>query len=133
MTIDAVTSSAADHQPSDEESLSALLRTHRKSRLFTQEQLAEAAGLSVRSVRNLETGAVRAPRISSVVRIAAALRLDDGAHRRLIEAAEVQRESEQVRPTVPVSTRPRHARIITLAPGTDLIIVVTVIAPANGR
>ncbi len=38
-----------------------LLREHRRRALLSQERLAERAGLSVRTVRDLERGAVRRP------------------------------------------------------------------------
>ncbi|MEU8264292.1 helix-turn-helix transcriptional regulator [Micromonospora sp. NPDC048999] len=107
---DAVTNDHALH----DHTLAALVRRHRTARLLTQEQLAEAAGLSVRSVRNLETGAVRAPRTSSVRYIAEALCLDDGAYRQLMDAAVTQR-------TAPAGPPPRA---ITLEPGADLILLV---------
>ncbi|MFJ9693098.1 helix-turn-helix domain-containing protein [Kitasatospora sp. NPDC101183] len=46
-------------------SLGALLRSIRRDRGMTQEQLGEASGLSVRSIRDLERG-VSCPRVSTL-------------------------------------------------------------------
>jgi tetratricopeptide (TPR) repeat protein/transcriptional regulator with XRE-family HTH domain len=52
-----------------------LLRAHRQRALLTQEQLAERAGVSARTVRELERGRVRRPRGDSVRLLADALGL----------------------------------------------------------
>jgi transcriptional regulator with XRE-family HTH domain len=67
-------------------SFGALLRTHREHALLSQEKLAERAGLSVRTVRELEAGRVRRPHGSSVRLLAQALGLR-GNWRRVFEAA----------------------------------------------
>ncbi|MGN9843663.1 ATP-binding protein [Nonomuraea sp. H19] len=56
--------------------LGALLRGWRERALLTQEQLAEKAGLNVRTVRRLETGALWQPRTKSILLLAKALELD---------------------------------------------------------
>ena len=63
------------------------LRAARQRQQLSQEELAERAGLSVRTVRNLETAQVQAPHPSSVRRLYAVLGLspdssDDGAERK---------------------------------------------------
>ncbi|WP_433444939.1 NB-ARC domain-containing protein [Nonomuraea sp. CA-141351] len=58
-------------------SAGALLRGWRKRALMTQEQLAEKAGLSVRTVRRLEKGGLWQPRSRSVLLLAQALGLDE--------------------------------------------------------
>ncbi|TYB55368.1 helix-turn-helix domain-containing protein [Nonomuraea sp. PA05] len=63
----------------------ALLRGWRKRALLTQEQLAERAGLNVRTVRRLESGGLRQPRTTSVLLLAQALELD-GEERALLAA-----------------------------------------------
>ncbi len=60
-------------------SLAELISRHRRRLQLTQEQLAERSGLSVRAIRDLERGRVRAPRWSSVRLLADALDLDADA------------------------------------------------------
>jgi tetratricopeptide (TPR) repeat protein len=55
--------------------------------LLTQEQLAERAGLSVRTVRGLESGAARQPRTASVRQLGDALGLTASELQRLADAA----------------------------------------------
>ncbi|MCG5221018.1 BTAD domain-containing putative transcriptional regulator [Streptosporangium soli] len=62
--------------PKEEPALGVLLRTWRERALLTQEQVAARAGLNVRTVRRLEAGELRRPRIRSVQLLAEALRLD---------------------------------------------------------
>jgi tetratricopeptide (TPR) repeat protein/transcriptional regulator with XRE-family HTH domain len=52
-----------------------LLRAHRLGALLTQEQLAKRAGISPRTIRELERGRVRKPRLDSVRLLADALAL----------------------------------------------------------
>jgi predicted ATPase/DNA-binding XRE family transcriptional regulator len=54
-----------------------LLRRHRVAAGLTQEQLAEAAGLSERAITDLERGVRRFPYPDTIARLADALRLDD--------------------------------------------------------
>ena len=56
-------------------SIGALLRASRRRALLSQEQLAARAELSERTVRNLEAGRVRTPRIDTVRLLADALQL----------------------------------------------------------
>ncbi|WP_268966982.1 ATP-binding protein [[Actinomadura] parvosata] len=65
------------------DSAGTLLRGWRKRALMTQEQLAEKAGLNVRTVRRLENGGLWQPRSRSVLLLAQALELD-GAERELL-------------------------------------------------
>ncbi|WP_165977044.1 XRE family transcriptional regulator [Nonomuraea diastatica] len=67
-------------------SLGALLRMWRRRALLTQEQLAERAGLNVRTVRRLENRALLRPRATSVLLLAKALELD-GAELAMLNAA----------------------------------------------
>ncbi len=60
-----------------------MLSTYRKRAWLTQEQLAERAGLSVRTVSNLEADRVRRPHGESLRRLADALGLTDEERRTL--------------------------------------------------
>ncbi|GAA2401109.1 hypothetical protein GCM10010191_05440 [Actinomadura vinacea] len=53
-----------------------LLRGWRERALLTQEQLAERAGLNVRTVRRMESGRLQQPRATSILLLAKALELD---------------------------------------------------------
>src|SRR3954451_4849107 len=59
--------------------LAALLLRLRQDRGWSQEMLAERSGVSVRTVRNLETGRIAAPRRASVELLLRVLD-PDGAH-----------------------------------------------------
>src|SRR5262249_29428330 len=65
---------------------SQLLRTHRLTARLTQETLGERAGLSPRSVQDLEAGRVQ-PRRFTAERLAEALRLSDVDRDELLRAA----------------------------------------------
>jgi tetratricopeptide (TPR) repeat protein/DNA-binding XRE family transcriptional regulator len=70
----------------DRGSLGGLVRAHRGRLRLTQEQLAERAGLSERTLRNLEGGRIRRPYPDTIRRLANALELT-GKHRDQLEAA----------------------------------------------
>ena len=70
----------ASTRRSPDGSFGALLRASRRGALLSQEQLAARAGLSERTVRDLETGRVRWPRNGTVRLLADALQLS-GPHR----------------------------------------------------
>lgn len=62
----------APHRPAEPVPL---LGRYRMEAALTQQELARAAGMSVRALRNLERGRVRSPHVRSVRRLAAALEL----------------------------------------------------------
>jgi len=70
----------------DRRSLGRLVRAHRARLGVTQEELAERAGLSERTLRNLEGGRIRRPYPDTIRRLADALELT-GPHRDQLEAA----------------------------------------------
>jgi transcriptional regulator with XRE-family HTH domain len=79
------------HALSVGESFSFQLRRLRHERQLTQEELAQLAGLSVRAVRNVESGRVRSPRKESIDRLADALELTIDERRQLSDAARAER------------------------------------------
>jgi transcriptional regulator with XRE-family HTH domain len=70
----------------DQLALAALVRAHRARLRLTQEKLAERAGLSERTLRNLEPGRSSRPYPNTIRRLADALELT-GRHRDQFEAA----------------------------------------------
>jgi transcriptional regulator with XRE-family HTH domain len=70
----------------DHVSLGGLVRAHRGRLRLTQEELAERAGLSERTLRNLEGGRIHRPYPDTIRRLADALELT-GRHRDQFEAA----------------------------------------------
>jgi transcriptional regulator with XRE-family HTH domain len=72
--------------PAPAASFGELLRAHRERALLSQEKLAVRAGLSARTIRELEAGRVRRPRETSVRLLAQALKLQ-GSLRQAFEAA----------------------------------------------
>jgi transcriptional regulator with XRE-family HTH domain len=97
-----------------------LVRRHRIDRNLTQEQLAHATGLSVRSVRNVESCRVR-PRPDSIRRIADALRLPDHQRQQVLDIAHCQRLQavEPAMPMLKLAGTDRYAYIPVLMPPTD--------------
>lgn len=69
----------------------AQLLGYRLARQLTQEELAHRAGLSVRAVRNAESGRVRSPRADSIDRLAGALQLSAGEREALFDAVRAVR------------------------------------------
>lgn len=72
-----------------------LLSRLRRGAGLTQEELAERAGLSVRSVRNLECGAVDRPRESTLRAIGTGLGLGDAQLSDLLELYRLRRRAEE--------------------------------------
>ncbi len=76
-----------------------LVRRHRTAAAFSQEELAERPGLSVRAISDLERGVHRAPRLETVRLIAEALGLPEADRADLFAAA---------RPDIIPSAHPKH-------------------------
>ncbi|MDG4771850.1 helix-turn-helix domain-containing protein [Solwaraspora sp. WMMD792] len=72
-----------------------LLRTLRLERRLTQEELAEAAGSSVRGIREMERGRVRSPQRRTVVLLADALRLAGADRDRFVALARAERQPRE--------------------------------------
>jgi transcriptional regulator with XRE-family HTH domain len=104
----------------DSSSFGALIREHRVAAGFTQEELAERAGISARSVSDLERGLYQAPHRDTVARLAAALGLSAEAAAQL-EAVVVRQRGpstlpQQLEPEAPaLPTGNRHV------PGCELV------------
>jgi transcriptional regulator with XRE-family HTH domain len=63
------------------------LRDLRRASGLSQEKLAERAGMSVRALRKLESGATQTPRRDTIDLLASALRLDETAHAAFAQVA----------------------------------------------
>jgi transcriptional regulator with XRE-family HTH domain len=63
----------------------------RHKRGFTQERLAEAAKISVRALRAIESGEVRHPRHATITQLALALDVEEREHQQLHETAQPPR------------------------------------------
>ncbi|MGW5265645.1 helix-turn-helix domain-containing protein [Microbispora sp. NPDC004025] len=81
-----MTRTTPDTHEQERRSLGALIRTWRDRALLTQEQLADRAGVNVRTIGRFEGDAVRRPRSASLQRLAEALGLD-GRERAALAAA----------------------------------------------
>ncbi|GIH48693.1 Helix-turn-helix domain-containing protein [Microbispora rosea] len=68
-------------------SFAEVLRRHRHAARLTLEQLAEASGVSARSLSNMERGRSRGPQHRTVTALADALALDESARKQLVELA----------------------------------------------
>ena len=86
---------------------SSLLRQLRSQAGLTQEELAQRSGLSVRTVRRLETGERANPQVGTVRLLADALRLDPGGRAGLLAVADGQAPVEDgAAPAEPPEPRP---------------------------
>jgi tetratricopeptide (TPR) repeat protein/transcriptional regulator with XRE-family HTH domain len=83
-----------------------LLRRLRRAAGLTQEELAERAGVSVRSIGDLERGSGWTPRRDTVTLLAEALGLSPEEHAALAEAARELRVSAPAAPARPDATTP---------------------------
>jgi tetratricopeptide (TPR) repeat protein len=89
---------------------SRLLRLYRASARLTQEELAERAAVSSRTIRDIERGAVRAPRKTSTEAIADALELVGQARESFLEAAQNARwrDTDTSEPALPSGKAPQY-------------------------
>jgi len=87
--------------PLDRGALARLLRTHRHRLVLTQEELARQAGVGVRTISDLERGANHSARLSTVRKLAAALRLSEVETQQMLRVAR-----PGPAPTAPVDAEP---------------------------
>ncbi|SUO95685.1 helix-turn-helix domain-containing protein [Streptomyces griseus] len=92
--------------PRETASFAELLKRHRGRRGLTQQQLADFATLSVRAIRDLESGRVRRPRRESVGLLADALRLSDPERQQLHAAGGSPADLRDALPGLPASAPP---------------------------
>ncbi|MCL2734433.1 MAG: helix-turn-helix domain-containing protein, partial [Actinomycetia bacterium] len=64
-----------------------MLRGHRRAARLTLEQLAEASGVSARTLSDMERGRSKGPQHRTVTALADALALDGDARTRILELA----------------------------------------------
>jgi transcriptional regulator with XRE-family HTH domain len=89
--------------------LAEALVTAREAACLTQEDLAERSGVSVRAIRNLETGHTSRPRKQSLVLIAKALGLPPGEVGRLMRRPHTDNHREPAGPVpAELPAAPRH-------------------------
>src|SRR5579864_3068244 len=89
-------------------STAALVRSHRDRVGLTQEALAERAGLSYRSVSDIERGISRTPYQATLRRLAEALELDEDDRAHLLASARSGTNSDSVpsgRAALPAETQ----------------------------
>ena len=90
--------------------LAGLLRQLRAGAQLTQQELAKAAGVSARSVSDLERGINRTARQDTAVQLAGALGMAEPVRSLFVAAARGRIEAEQV-----LAAKPRQARGDSLA------------------
>ncbi|MGC1759589.1 MAG: tetratricopeptide repeat protein [Candidatus Cybelea sp.] len=121
------------------EPLPELLRSLRAAALLSQEALAERAGLSTRTVSDIETGAARSPRLVTVMLLAEALGLSPVDRSRLQDAARKPAGGRSSSPAAPTATLHAIAlvgrdadvnRLRTLL-ARDGVRLVTLVGPAG--
>jgi len=82
------------HQSSDSVALAETLRGLRRARRLTQKQLADASGISLRAIQDLETGRTSSPQFYTLTRLAEVLSQTEAERQSLFDAA-YPRTSEQ--------------------------------------
>ncbi|MEV6342357.1 helix-turn-helix domain-containing protein [Actinoplanes sp. NPDC051851] len=110
------------------------LRRHRLAAGHTQEELAELAGVAVRTVRNLELGRVAHPRRHTLERIADRLGLGDAERARLLGAVRATGGTPPSAVSLPAALpdfvgRRAHLRRITELAEQDRVRTVVVAGP----
>jgi transcriptional regulator with XRE-family HTH domain/tetratricopeptide (TPR) repeat protein len=103
--------------------LGGLLRQYRTETRLTQEELAERAQVSSRTIRDIERGAVKGPRKSSAHAIAEALNLPPQEREHFLQAAHSARWAPgQADPDdVPAATHPAPPDLLSNAPASLLV------------
>jgi tetratricopeptide (TPR) repeat protein/transcriptional regulator with XRE-family HTH domain len=106
-----MTTTTAGAAAAEAATLAERLRLLRTRALLTQEQLAERARVSVRTVRNLEAGRIRRPRAGSLRLLADALGLTEAERALLAELTARDPDPDPETVTVPAASRPRPVRL----------------------
>ncbi|MFD9902822.1 helix-turn-helix domain-containing protein [Streptomyces sp. NPDC059063] len=104
--------------PRETASFAELLKRHRSRCGLTQQQLADFATLSVRAIRDLESGRVRRPRRESVGLLADALRLSDPERQQLHAAGGSPVDLRDALLGLPASSAPPALPVPPAPPGT---------------
>ncbi|SED82934.1 NB-ARC domain-containing protein [Streptomyces misionensis] len=94
---------------SDESPFGAVLRGLRRRGRLTMEELAEASGVSVRAIGDMERGRSRVPQRRTVVALADGLGLADAQREGLIAAARAARTTRTTRAVASASTVPQRS------------------------
>jgi transcriptional regulator with XRE-family HTH domain len=100
----------------------ASLRAYRERALLTQEDLAERTGLSTRTIRRLESGQLRRPRLATIRALASQLGLSAAEQSRLAAGGARPGSSHQ---KVMMQTRGGHQVILDDTPGIGGITLQT--------
>jgi predicted ATPase/DNA-binding CsgD family transcriptional regulator len=108
--------------------LAGLLRQLRAEAGLTQQELAKAAGVSLRSVSDLERGINRTARSDTAVRLAGALGLDEPVRSLFVAAARGRIQAEQV-----LAAKPGQAQDGSLAPAGSMHGFVPMLTSFVGR
>ncbi|WP_036405655.1 helix-turn-helix domain-containing protein [Microbispora rosea] len=106
-----MTRTTRDTHEKEHRSLGTLIRAWRERALLTQEQLADLAGVNVRTIGRLEGDAVGRPRSASLQRLAETLGLDAWERAALAAAARrmpARRGAAQACPGIPRRGAPAH-------------------------
>jgi predicted ATPase/DNA-binding XRE family transcriptional regulator len=120
-------------------SIAELLRSFRAAALLSQEALAERAGLSTRTVSDIETGAAQSPRLVTVMLLAEALglsaadrsRFQDAARRPAVRRPASAAAPSALLPAVALVGRDADAERLCALLARDQVRLVTLVGPAG--
>lgn len=112
---------AAEQRPEPTEPLAALLRRYRRAAGLTQEELAEHAGVSRRSISEIERGGTHAPRQEMLALLSDALGISLQEREALVDAAKRRVRSGQIVARAARADPHAHAPARVPLPPTSLI------------
>ncbi|MBV9103465.1 MAG: helix-turn-helix transcriptional regulator, partial [Candidatus Eremiobacteraeota bacterium] len=98
--------------------LAELLHQFRAAAQLSQEALAERAGISARTVSDIETGAAKTPRLVTIMLLAEALSLSEGDRSRLQEAG--RKPPARAGTTIAAAARALPSPIVLVGRDADL-------------